>query len=80
MSFLRSTSEKKLEVQAYDDYLHIYSNTNLVTIYKISDLDYNSTLDFQEELVKMSYGRDKDEKTIRDIAKDNLKRIGEIYK
>ena len=71
---------KTLEVQAYDDYLHIYSNTSLVTIYKISDLDYISTLELQEELVKMSYGRIKDEKTIRDIAKDNLKRIGEIYK
>lgn len=71
---------KELNVQAYDDYLHIYSNTKLVTIYKISDLDYNSTQKLQEELVKMSYGNFKDEQAIKDIAKNNLKRIGEIYK
>ena len=71
---------KYLEVQAYDDYLHIYFNTKMVTIYEITDSKYNTTQNFQEELVKMSFKNIKDDNLIKEIAKNNLQRIGDIYK
>lgn len=71
---------KYLEVQAYDDYLHIYFNTEMVTVYKITDSYYNTTQSLQEELVKMSFKNIKDDNLIKKMAKNNLKRIGDIYK
>lgn len=71
---------KYLEVQAYDDYLHIYFNTEMVTVYKITDSYYNTTQSLQEELVKMSFKNIKDDNLIKEIAKNNLQRIGDIYK
>jgi len=61
----------------YDDYLHVYYNTDLITTHKISSKKLNylethyiaiSKLTLKEEAVDINI-----------IAKNNLKLIGEMY-
>ena len=52
----------------------------MVTVYKITDSYYNTTQSLQEELVKMSFKNIKDDNLIKEMAKNNLQRIGDIYK
>ena len=68
---------KKLKLQVYDNQLHLYYSTNLVTIHEIKNqkLNYHdnhylqiSSLTFKNSKYKMN-----------EIAKNNLKMIGEIY-
>lgn len=68
---------KELKLQIYDNQLHIYYNTNLVTIHtiKTQKLNYHkehyiaiSSLTLKNPMVE-----------IEEIAKNNLKIIGEIY-
>lgn len=69
---------KQLTIQVYDEYLHVYSNTKLVTLHKISDSQkWNYHREDYEELVKMAITTD--EEAIKKIAEENLKRIGEIF-
>jgi len=68
---------KRVNLQVYDDYLHVYYNTDLITTHKISSKKLNylethyiaiSKLTLKEEAVDINI-----------IAKNNLKLIGEMY-
>lgn len=69
--------DKRLKLQVYDNQLHLYYNTDLVTIHEIKNqhLNYHdnhylkiSTLTFKNQKYEMI-----------ELAKNNLKLIGEIY-
>lgn len=69
---------KNLKLQIYDDQLHVYYNTDLVTIHTVKNrkLNYHhkhyvaiSSLTLKNPLAE-----------IERIAKNNLKMIGEIYR
>lgn len=70
---------KRLTIQIHDNYLHVYCNTNLVTIHEIIE---GKKRNYHEshyiEITGMSVkGSEED---IEKFAKNNLKEIGEIYK
>lgn len=68
---------KRLFLQIYDDQLHVYYNTKLVTIHQINNKKLNY---HQEHYVSISSLTLKNSiKDIEKIAKNNLKMIGEIY-
>lgn len=70
---------KRLTIQVYDEYLHVYDNTKLVTIHKVcSSTKRNYHIDHYIETLKMCFDTDDDK--IKKIAEQNLKRIGELYK
>lgn len=70
---------KRLTIQVYDEYLHVYDNTKLVTIHKVcSSTKRNYHIDHYIETLKMSFDTDDDK--IKKIAEQNLKQIGELYK
>lgn len=70
---------KKLIIQVYDDYLHVYDNTKLVTIHQISTSSKrNYHKEHYIESVSMSLNISND--TIKEIAERNLKEIGDLYK
>ena len=68
---------KKLKLQVYDNQLHLYYNTNLVTIHEIK----NQKLNYHDNhYLQISYLTFKNSKyEMNEIAKNNLKMIGEIY-
>ena len=68
---------KKLKLQVYDNQLHLYYNTNLVTINEIK----NQKLNYHDNhYLQISYLTFKNSKyEMNEIAKNNLKMIGEIY-
>lgn len=68
---------RKLQLQIYDDYLHLYSNTKLVSIHQISQQKWNYHKEDYQKIYEMAF-RDDNEK-IKDIAKENLRNIGELY-
>ena len=67
-----------VKLQFYDDYLHIYHNTKLITMHKLSD----KKLNYLESHYILISKRTLNEKyvDIDEIAKMNLKQIGEVYK
>lgn len=68
-----------LTYQVYDNYLYIYDNTKLVAIHEIKDnVKYNYLQEHMEELTKLSINVDED--TIKAIAINNMREIGELYK
>lgn len=69
--------DKQLKLQIYDNQLHLYYNTELITIHAIS----NKKLNYHEEHYLKITNRtlNGDKLNIEEIAKNNLKRIGEIY-
>lgn len=70
---------RELTVQVYDNYLHVYCNTKLVTIHEIVEgKKRNYHKDHYIEIARMSIGSD--DKSIEAFAKNNLNEIGEIYK
>lgn len=70
---------KQLTIQVYDEYLHVYSNTKLVTVHHICEgQKWNYHREHYEELVKMSITTD--EEAIKKIAEENLKTIGDKFK
>lgn len=70
---------KSLTVQVYDDYLHVYDNTKLVTIHQIST---SSRRNYQPEhyIETMNMSLKIDDDSIKTMAENNLKEIGELYK
>ena len=68
---------KKLKLQVYDNQLNLYYNTNLVTIHEIK----NQKLNYHDNhYLQISYLTFKNSKyEMNEIAKNNLKMIGEIY-
>jgi len=67
-----------LQLQVYDNQIHIYSNTNLVTIHSLSSKRLNYLEEHYTQIAKMTLPFDDDK--IQNFAKENLKKIGERYK
>ncbi|WP_315082004.1 IS21 family transposase [uncultured Clostridium sp.] len=68
---------KKLKLQVYDDQLHVYYNTNLVTIHKIQNQKLNYQAEHYAEISALTFNKNSYE--IKEIARNNLKMIGEVY-
>lgn len=69
---------KRLKLQIYDDQIHIYYNTNLITIHKVKNQILNYHPDHYVEISSLTLKKSIGE--IREIAKNNLHMIGEVYK
>ena len=69
--------DKTLDLQIFDDYIHAYSNTKLITIHQISRSKYNYHEDHFQKLYEMSFKDNSDK--IKKLAKENLKMIGEVF-
>lgn len=69
--------DKTLQLQVYDNQIHLYHNMSLITIHNISDRKLNYFEDHYVDILKRTLNFDNDK--IRQIAKENLKMIGERY-
>ena len=69
---------KKLKLQIHDDQIHVYYNTDLITIHKVMRQKLNYHEDHYIEISKQTL-KNTDFK-IEVIAKNNLKMIGAVYK
>lgn len=69
---------KILTIQVQDNKLYIYDNTKLITIHEITNKKLNYHKKDYEELVNYTW-KNKKEKEIKEIATNNLKKLGEIY-
>lgn len=68
---------KRLSLQVYDNYLHIYDNTNLVAMHEISSKKLNY---LEQHYIAVSSLTLKSRNCdISAIAKENLKQIGALY-
>lgn len=68
---------KTVGLQVYDDHIHIYYNTELIAIHKISQ----SKLNYKEEHYIEALARGlPHHPNIDELAKKNLQAIGEVYK
>jgi len=68
---------KNLKIQVYDNLLHVYDSTELVALHEVSDKKLNYSEENYISLLKRTMPFD-DEK-IKEMAKENLKKIGERY-
>ena len=68
---------KLMNLQVYDNYLHVYYSTTFITMHPISSrkLNYHEQHYIKLSKLTMKHGDD----DIRRIAKDNLKLIGAMY-
>ncbi|MGO5065551.1 MULTISPECIES: IS21 family transposase [unclassified Clostridium] len=69
--------DKKLKLQVYDNQLHLYYNTNLVTIHEVKNQKLNYHDNHYLQISSLTFKNSKYE--MNEIAKNNLKMIGEIY-
>ncbi|NFO05145.1 IS21 family transposase [Clostridium botulinum] len=65
---------KKLKLQVYDDQLHVYYNTNLVTIHKIQSQKLNYQAEHYAKISALTFNKNSYE--MIELAKNNLKIIG----
>lgn len=71
---------KSVALMVHDNQIHIYYNNKLVTIHDISNNKLNYHQEHYIEVVKKTmYCDDQTIAKIENIAKENLKRLGEIY-
>ncbi len=68
---------KNVSLQIYDGYIHVYNNTNLITIHEISKKRLNYLEEHYIEIARKSHVFK--EENIIDRAKENLETIGRIY-
>ena len=68
---------KQVTLQVYDGYIHVYYNTEFITIHTISKKKLNYKTEHYTAIARMSHVF-QDEK-IMDRAKENLEIIGRIY-
>lgn len=68
---------KKLKLQVYDNQLHLYYNTSLVTIHEIKNQKLNYHNSHYLQISSLTFKNNKHE--MNEIAKNNLRMIGEIY-
>ena len=68
---------KKLKLQVYDSQLHLYYNTHLVTIHEIRNQKLNYHANHYLQISSLTFKNSKYE--MHEMAKNNLKMIGEIY-
>lgn len=69
--------DKKLKLQVYDNQLHLYYNTSLVTIHEIKNQKLNYHDNHYLQISSLTFKNAKYE--MNEIAKNNLKMIGEMY-
>lgn len=69
---------KRLKLQVYDNQLHVYFNTDLVTIHHIKNQKLNYHVNHYLEISSLTFNN-KDYKMMQ-MAKNNLNMIGEVYK
>ena len=69
---------RKLKLQVYDNQLHLYYNTDLVTIHEIKSQYLNYHDDHYLKISALTFKSEKYE--MIEMAKNNLKLIGEVYK
>jgi len=68
---------KKLKLQIHDNKLHVYYNTELVTIHNLKRQKFNYHYEHYVEIASQTLDRSPSQ--IEDMAKENLKIIGELY-
>lgn len=68
---------KRIHLQVYDDYLHVYYNTKLVTIHRLSKKKLNYLESHYILISKLTLNEKYID--IDKLAKENLKQMGEIY-
>ena len=68
---------KTLKLQVHDNQIHLYCNTKLVAVHSISYKKLNYLESHYIEITKRTLPFD--DKKIEEIAKENLKKIGEKY-
>lgn len=68
---------KKLKLQVYDNQLHLYYSTTLVTIHEIKNQKLNYHDNHYLQISSLTFKNSKNE--MNEIAKNNLRMIGEIY-
>ena len=68
---------KKLKLQTYDNQLHVYYNTDLITIHTLKRQKLNYHPEHYVEISSMTLKNPIEE--IEELAKNNLRMIGEIY-
>lgn len=71
---------KKLNIQAFDDYLYVYDNTELVAIHQISDDDRKKIELPEHAIEKLEHSLGASGEDIKQMAENNLKELGEMYK
>ena len=69
--------DKNVSLQIYDGYIHVYNNTNLITIHQLSKNKLNYLEEHYVEIARKSHAFK--EENISDRAKENLETIGRIY-
>ena len=78
---------KKHNVQAFDDYLYVYDNTELIVIHQISK-DNVKKIELAEHALEKNenpppqneHSLKKSGQSIKKFAENNLKELGEMYK
>lgn len=68
---------KKVNVQTFDNQIHIYYSTQLIAIHDISNSNLNYQNDHYRQIAKITLPFD--EENIEELAKNNLKIIGARY-
>lgn len=68
---------KIVSIQTYDGYIHVYYNTNLVTMHHLSSKKLNYTLEHYTAIARKTHVFK--EELILERAKQNLEIIGEVY-
>lgn len=69
---------KKVRYQVYDSKIYVYFNTKLIAVHDISDKKINYDEGHYIEILKANF-KNKDEDAIKEMAKENLRLIGEVY-
>lgn len=69
---------KEMKLQVYDNYIHIYHNTTLVTLHSLSSRKLNYHEKHYVAIAQQAGVFKKEE--IEDWAKENLSAIGEVYR
>ena len=69
---------KRLKLQVYDGQIHLYYNTNLITIHAIQNQKLNYHTEHYAEISALTFKRSSYE--MIEKAKENLNLIGEVYK
>lgn len=69
---------KVLTIKVLDNMLYVYDTTKLVTIHRILNKKLNYHRDDYERILKFTC-KNMDEEKIKNIAKNNLKALGDIY-
>lgn len=71
---------KKLNAQAFDDYLYVYDNTELIVIHQISKENIKKIELTEHAIEKAEYSLMSSGQKIKEFAENNLKELGEMYK